>query len=208
MKKLERIEGFTLDSLVSENTKEPSITALPVWWRGYRFRSRLEGRWACFFERLWISYEYEPQGFKLSNGMCYLPDFYLPDIRAWGEVKSHYLTPPDTQKCELTVKETGGLFLFLEGPPDFRPYTGASLDSGEITTAAYSLDIHFRPGLFASEHRLFSDPGVDELSEVNVSTEYRSAVYASRAERFDQPMMPDSGNEPFNPNPQDMGFAE
>ena len=44
-------------------------------YNGYRFRSRLEARWAVFFDALGVKYEYEPEGFKLHNGMYYLPDF-------------------------------------------------------------------------------------------------------------------------------------
>ena len=46
-------------------------------YKGYRFRSRLEARWAVFFDALQIPYRYEPEGFDL-NGLWYLPDFYLP----------------------------------------------------------------------------------------------------------------------------------
>lgn len=53
---------------------------------GCRFRSRLEARYAVFFQYLGIRWEYEPQGFKV-NGRAYLPDFLLPDTRTWIEVK-------------------------------------------------------------------------------------------------------------------------
>lgn len=56
-------------------------------YNGYRFRSRLEARWAVFFDALGIRYEYEPEGYNLPNGIGYLPDFYLPDLKIWIEVK-------------------------------------------------------------------------------------------------------------------------
>ena len=43
---------------------------------GYKFRSRLEARWAVFFDALKIEYEYEPEGFDI-DGKWYLPDFRL-----------------------------------------------------------------------------------------------------------------------------------
>ena len=49
-------------------------------YNGYRFRSRLEARWAVFFDALGVRYEYEPEGFDLGNGLYYLPDFLLHDI--------------------------------------------------------------------------------------------------------------------------------
>jgi len=59
-------------------------------YRGYRFRSRLEARWAVFFDLLGLQWEYEPEGFKLPSGTVYLPDFkvYTPQGKEiWYEVK-------------------------------------------------------------------------------------------------------------------------
>jgi hypothetical protein len=89
---------------------------------GCRFRSRLEARWAVFFEALGIKWWYEPEGFSLrydykefvanraillemtgdeplyeilrqtfkhldGKEYSYLPDFYLPELNYWIEVK-------------------------------------------------------------------------------------------------------------------------
>lgn len=54
---------------------------------GYRFRSRLEARWATFFETLEEPYEYEKEGFDLGKHGWYLPDFWLPKSRLWVEIK-------------------------------------------------------------------------------------------------------------------------
>lgn len=50
------------------------------------FRSRLEARWAVFFSSLNLDWEYEKEGFDL-NGTYYLPDFYLPHLDLWIEIK-------------------------------------------------------------------------------------------------------------------------
>ena len=67
------------------------IKAIETSYRGYRFRSRLEARWAVFFDMLNIDWRYEPEGFELSDGTRYLPDFHLPrfndDNGLWVEVK-------------------------------------------------------------------------------------------------------------------------
>ena len=60
------------------------IKAIETVYNGYRFRSRLEARWAVFFDCAYIKYEYEPEGYKLRDGSYYLPDFYLPDVRFRG----------------------------------------------------------------------------------------------------------------------------
>lgn len=56
-------------------------------YKGYRFRSRLEARWAVFFDELGIEWEYEPEGFVLPDGELYLPDFWLRTCGAWFEIK-------------------------------------------------------------------------------------------------------------------------
>lgn len=55
---------------------------------GYKFRSRLEARWAVFFKDAGIPYEYEPEGITLDNGTGYLPDFYLPWFDCYVEIKA------------------------------------------------------------------------------------------------------------------------
>ncbi|MBQ1792526.1 MAG: hypothetical protein II008_20290 [Oscillospiraceae bacterium] len=52
-----------------------AIKPIETIYHGYRFRSRLEARWAVFLDSLGVKYEYEPEGFKLPDGSLYLPDF-------------------------------------------------------------------------------------------------------------------------------------
>lgn len=64
-----------------------NIKPIETVYNGYRFRSRLEARWAVFFDSAGIKYQYEPEGFELEDGTRYLPDFYLPDQNVFVEVK-------------------------------------------------------------------------------------------------------------------------
>jgi len=68
------------------------IKPIETVYNGYRFRSRLEARWAVFFDTLGIKYEYEKEGYEIedfcsSKTWYYLPDFYLPETKTWVEVK-------------------------------------------------------------------------------------------------------------------------
>lgn len=65
------------------------MKAIETQWKGYRFRSRLEARWALFFERLGFRWEYEPEGFETEDGERYLPDFrvWTRTSQYWVEVK-------------------------------------------------------------------------------------------------------------------------
>jgi hypothetical protein len=60
---------------------------IETFYNGFRFRSRLEARWACFFDAMAWDYHYEPQGFLLPEGLPYLPDFFLPRFNAYIEIK-------------------------------------------------------------------------------------------------------------------------
>lgn len=63
------------------------IKPIETVYNGYRFRSRLEARWAVFFDTLGVRYDYEPEGFEFPDGDRYLPDFWLPDYEMWVEIK-------------------------------------------------------------------------------------------------------------------------
>jgi len=85
------------------------------------FRSRLEARWAVFFDALGIQYEHEPEGYDLGSAQ-YLPDFWLPTFNFDGlfcEVKplgSHF------PKAEQFALITGFSIWLCCGPPDFAIY--------------------------------------------------------------------------------------
>lgn len=76
-------------------------------YNGYRFRSRLEARWAIFFDTLGIKYEYEPEGYQLSDGTLYLPDFYLPESKQFFEVKG-VMTEKDIHKVTSSLRTQDG----------------------------------------------------------------------------------------------------
>lgn len=75
------------------------IKAIETRYKGYRFRSRLEARWAVFFDSLSETWDYEREGFSLPSG-AYLPDFYLPRLKLWLEIKGTNPTDIERVKCE------------------------------------------------------------------------------------------------------------
>lgn len=77
------------------------IKAIETNYKGYKFRSRLEARWAVFFDTAQIAWEYEPEGYVMSDGTCYLPDFYLPSEEIYVEVKG---VVPDDDEFERLEK--------------------------------------------------------------------------------------------------------
>jgi len=62
------------------------IKSIPSYYRGIKFRSQLEANYAVFFDEYGIEWEYEVEGYDL-DGLWYLPDFWLPEIKTFFEVK-------------------------------------------------------------------------------------------------------------------------
>lgn len=77
-----------------------NIKPIETVYNGYRFRSRLEARWAVFFDAAGIEYQYEPEGFELQDGTKYLPDFYLPLFDMYVEIKPSNISNDDRQKAK------------------------------------------------------------------------------------------------------------
>jgi len=115
--------------------------AIETRYKGYRFRSRLEARWAVFFDALGLKWEYEPEGFELKSGR-YLPDFYLPDHKVWVEVKPGKSTPLEEIKARDLMEARNEPVFLTGGLPGeegklFYSYTqiGGEFNSLTLTAA-------------------------------------------------------------------------
>lgn len=92
---------------------------------GYRFRSRLEARWAVFFSQLNVPWEYEPEGFELGNRKRYLPDFLIrgraPHRDLWVEIKPRVPVSAEEGGRFLVfseeIKKIGGHAMLIAGDP-------------------------------------------------------------------------------------------
>jgi hypothetical protein len=74
------------------------MKALDTEYKGFRFRSRLEARWAVFMDAMGVPYEYEREAYDL-DGLFYLPDFWLPQMKAHLEIKPDAATPEEWDKA-------------------------------------------------------------------------------------------------------------
>ena len=113
------------------------IKAIETVYNGYRFRSRLEARWAVFFDAIGIRYEYEPEGFQTDDGTKYLPDFYLPELETYVEVKPE-------NAFEIKMIDDG-----VEFPKDFSKYAYAgkaiTQDMGKMFLIVFGDPYHAFP---------------------------------------------------------------
>lgn len=130
-----------------------SARAIETRYRGYRFRSRLEARWAVFFDTVGLNWEYEKEGFDL-YGSYYLPDFWLPKFKLWAEIKGEIFSDHEQQLCRMLANATGQSVLMLAGIPEPGAYPAyraeilegkmevkeARLNLASLTTSALFLD--------------------------------------------------------------------
>ena len=92
------------------------LKAIETNYKGYRFRSRTEARWAVFFDLMGIEWEYEKEGYELKGVGCYLPDFWLPKWRMHLEVKGQHATDEEKAKCKALRDQSERAVLLVHGP--------------------------------------------------------------------------------------------
>lgn len=80
--------------------------AIPTTYADTEFRSRLEARTAMLLDQHSIEWHYEAEGFELSDGTRYLPDFWLPRTRTYVEVKGQNV--PGVEKARRFARDLAG----------------------------------------------------------------------------------------------------
>lgn len=93
------------------------MKAIETIYHGYRFRSRLEARWAVFFDALGFGWTYEPEGYELPSGLRYLPDFSFQDWNLICEVKPKEPLSIEFRKARELASASGQNVLMLCGAP-------------------------------------------------------------------------------------------
>lgn len=114
-----------------------ALKAIETIFKGYRFRSRLEARWAVFYEALGIDWRYEDEGFDL-DGSRYLPDFYLPHLDCFIEIKGKYPADWEYDLCAKLAAFSGKrVYLFYGNIPSFKSHWMLDSWDGESAFVFY-----------------------------------------------------------------------
>jgi hypothetical protein len=87
-----------------EQRSSAALSALDTEYNGTHFRSRLEARTARLMTLLGVRYVYEPCSFNIGGGHSYTPDFWLPDLKLYIEVKPAYPYVEELQRCEAVAR--------------------------------------------------------------------------------------------------------
>ncbi len=166
-----------------------SIKPIETVYRGYRFRSRLEARWAVFFDALGVKWEYEPEGYHLSDGSMYLPDFWLPGFHlpsgTYVEVKPQ---GGGTSKARQFARDSGAAVLLAVGAPSTSLLDCLFTDIGDdgeecLSTYKVAFDSKYLPcNKSRGESRFFVCPCDDHCDGDQFLLD---AVIAARQARFE-----------------------
>lgn len=176
------------------------IKAIETKYKGYRFRSRLEARWAVYFDSLGVDWEYEPEGFVLPNGEWYLPDFYIRNFDSWVEIKPASGDKEEMWQLLVSMQEAGiaknGKSWGLIGDPLDHEWIFPVKDKSgkyvrDLVGAALEIYEHdgefFSSGTFSLSHMKefkAKNPNMSNLSLEEVVLDYEHKVKA-RSARFE-----------------------
>ena len=125
------------------------IKAIETIYKGYRFRSRLEARWAVFFDALKLPWEYEPEGFEFEGGLRYLPDFRVEypgrnetEIhKEWFEVKGDLKELTDCELAKIYEFSKHHRITILDGTPRPTMFTQYGPDDHENGVYDHKTDL-------------------------------------------------------------------
>jgi len=166
------------------------IKAIETQYNGYRFRSRLEARWAVFFSAVGLDYQYEVEGFEMGD-VRYLPDFYIPSIDRWFEIKGKTMSIEEIKKCEQFCyrKDNENIkFSILIGAPALAQYEdilGISEFTWEWPSRLYPSDtLILAGGLVKGEYYSRFLPGIWKVPDASDETLVK-AVKKAREARFE-----------------------
>lgn len=92
-----------------------TIPALPATYAGIKFRSRLEAKWAYYFDLIGLPWEYEPEGYALKAGN-YLPDFRCYDFFVEVKPTEAELERVEDKLVELSKVTKSSVFCVVDKP--------------------------------------------------------------------------------------------
>ena len=167
------------------------MQAITTHYKGYAFRSRLEARWAVAFDFLGLSWQYEPEGYVLSDGP-YLPDFTLADHRfgtVFVEVKPSPSKETDWSRIKGMHRETGNPVLLLTDFRAVQRHSFYAVKSAFLEGEEWYAERHGRlcyaPVQLTKSGISVACPGETQFIWTKINEDYERAIAAGRSARFE-----------------------
>ncbi len=160
-----------------------AIKPIETIYNGYRFRSRLEARWAVVFDALNASYKYEPEGFELGDLGWYLPDFWLdhycgkesfPGWGYWVEIKPTQATEDELARLMRVYVGTNHNGLLIQGNPH----------PGEFAISKIQIMHKPKPEIWSGWEHILETYSYGDIEQL------QRAFIAARQARFEHGEMP------------------
>ncbi|HEX6827105.1 MAG TPA: hypothetical protein VF077_12380 [Nitrospiraceae bacterium] len=153
------------------------IKAIETQYNGYRFRSRLEARWAIFFDIAGIAYHYEPEGYDLSSAVCEvhtkpplvgpygiegLESCVCPEIQSLQGKDCWYLPDFFLPQVTLRYEPTPGLFFEVKGILNTKDENRCKV-LGAVTGKPVILAAINTPGSFEEGGNRIIEEGLEQI---------------------------------------------
>lgn len=106
------------------------IKAIETRYGEHLFRSRLEARYAIFLDAIGEEWIYEPETYDL-DGEWYLPDFWLPRMKCFLEIKGPLPNESEVSKCRKLQYHSGHAVILVHGLPNQNDAVWFAWDCGD-----------------------------------------------------------------------------
>jgi hypothetical protein len=119
------------------------LKAIETRYADHLFRSRTEARWAVALTAMGVAWQYEKEGFELQGGVRYLPDFWLPDLHCWFEVKGETPTQEEWNKANALRDEGGWPVVLAVGTISAGPHQCLANDIGHSSGGSSQWEVRW-----------------------------------------------------------------
>ena len=154
---------------------------------GILFRSRIESRWAMFYDILDIPWEYEKEGYDIA-GVWYLPDFWMPEQDCFIEIKGRIPTLKEEAVASTLAQKSGKIVhVFYGSLPNVGWYAGWNIENKKkYGSFSFTPDIKRVEGVLwrLSPNKVEYEIGTFDLQHDSATDKLVHAYHEARTARF------------------------
>ena len=149
--------------------------ALETEYKGVLYRSRLEARWAIFFDACKLEYVYEPECFILKDGKKYTPDFYLPKYDLYVEIKPNFDWLENEYHLNRYINFSKKIIILSGSYPHYR--TSRLFNNGSQENVIFCPSSIYEPYIVFNDKKL--NQPIDDLDFESIDYEWELQLVKS-----------------------------